>query len=339
MIEIIKNKDISSYTTFKIGSQAEFFVVLRDEGDLVEALEFARSKRLRVFVLGGGSNVLITKKIKGLVVKNEIKGIKVIRRNKNSFLVRSYSGELWSHLVNFSVDHKLYGIENLFLIPGTVGAAPIQNIGAYGVELKDVFYSLEAINIKTGKKRVFKLQDCHFNYRDSIFRGRLKNKYFIYSVSLKLQTRANFNLDYGNIKDKLQEEGIIKPKIKDVVNVIQKIRNSKIPNPVILPNAGSFFKNPIINKKKLLVIFKNYQLVPYYTLEDGRIKIPAAWLIDQAGFKGKKINGVGMYKDQPLVLVNYDQATSRQALSLAKKVKDKVKRMFDIELEEEVNII
>ncbi len=340
MLNIKKNKALAPHTTIKIGSSAEFFAVVRNREDILEAIDWAKKNNRDVFTLGGGSNLLITKKIKALVIKNEIKGIKIVKKNKTSAVIEANSGELWSCLVSFSVENKLYGLENLFLIPGTVGAAPMQNIGAYGSELKDVFHYLRAINLKTGKEKIFKAADCQFGYRDSVFKKKLKGKYFIYSVAVKLSTKPKFKLNYGAIKEKLATKGIKKPELKDIVKVIQEIRNSKLPNPVTIPNAGSFFKNPEINLNQFKKLKDKYPNIPNYPGKTkNKVKVPAGWLIEQAGFKGKKFGPVAMYEKQALILVNYGKAKPNQVLSLVKKIKTTVKRKFGVDLQEEVNII
>ncbi len=231
------------------------------------------------------------------------------------------------------------GLENLFLIYGTVGAAPIQNIGAYGVELKDYFYHLRALDLKTGHEKIFAARDCEFGYRDSVFKHRLKNKYFIYAVTVKLKTTPDFKLDYGSIREKLLEQGIKEPYCRDVIRTIQEIRTSKLPNPALLPNAGSFFKNAEISRVKFKNLLKKYPQLPNFPATKNKVKIPAGWLIEQAGFKGKKIGPVSMYAKQALILVNHGAAEAKHVLALSRKVKAAVKRKFGIDLEEEVRII
>jgi len=292
-----------------------------------------------LWILGSGSNVLISKKIAGLVLKNELKGIEVIKKTPDYVLVEALSGELWSKLVNFSVERGFYGLENMFLIPGTVGAAPVQNIGAYGVELKDFFYHLRAIDLQTGHEKIFSLKDCRFGYRDSIFKKKFKNKYFIYSVTIKLKRQPSFQLKYGSIQEKLMAKGITKPDVRDIVEVIQEIRNNKLPNPAVLPNAGSFFKNPEISKIRFNQLQKKYPQIPSFSVNRTKVKIPAGWLIEQAGFRGKKFGPVGIYKKQALILTTNGKASAQQVLLVVRKIKLAIKRKFGITLEEEVNII
>ncbi|MFA5109602.1 MAG: UDP-N-acetylmuramate dehydrogenase [Patescibacteria group bacterium] len=340
MLTIEKNKDLTPYTTLKIGAPAEFFAVVRNRAELKEAIAWAKAKHQPIWVLGGGSNILISRKIKGLVIKNEIRGMSVIKRTKTSALVEALSGESWTRFVNFTLDNKLYGLENLFLIYGTVGGAPIQNIGAYGVELKDVFYNLLAIDLKTGREKIFSAVDCQFGYRDSIFKNRLKGKYFIYSITVKLRRQPKLCLEYGALREELAKRQIIKPTVRDLIAAIQTLRNSKLPSPANLPNAGSFFKNVEISQARFERLTAEYPQAPSFpSAHAGYIKIPAGWLIEQVGFKGKKIGPVGMYEKQALVLANHGGATAKQALVLVKKVKSAVRSRFGLDLEEEVNII
>lgn len=247
-IDIQKNIKLSDFSTLKIGGKAKFFALVKSENEFLTALAWAKKKREKVFILGGGSNTLFPDSgFNGLVIKNQIKGIEVVGENESFAIIKSYSGEIWSKLVNFAINRKYYGAENLFYIPGTVGASPVQNIGAYGVELKDIFYNLCAIDLRSGEKKYFNLRDCQFSYRDSFFKGGGKGKYFILWVAIKLKKKESFNLDYGDIRNKLLARGVGKPSLEDVSSVIQEIRDEKLPNPAILANAGSFFKNPIID--------------------------------------------------------------------------------------------
>ena len=337
MIKVEKNKSLAIYTTLKLGGKAQYFTIVKNKKDLLAAIDYANKNKLQIIILGGGSNLLITGDVKGLVIKNEIKGMKLLEKNKNTALVEALSGEVWSKFVNFTVRQELYGLENLFLIYGTVGAAPVQNIGAYGVELKDVFNHLIAINLKTGKEKKFFLKDCNFAYRDSVFKRKLKGKYFIYSVAVKLSYQPNFKLDYGSIRENLLAKGIKKPKLKEVVRTIEEIRNSKLPNPNILPNAGSFFKNPEITMNAFKKLNKIYPDVPHFPAGK-RIKIPAGWLIERAGFKGKKFGRVRMYEKQALILVN-EGRDAKQALQLITLIQKTIKNKFAIDLQTEVNII
>ncbi|MEI6528856.1 MAG: UDP-N-acetylmuramate dehydrogenase [Candidatus Falkowbacteria bacterium] len=339
MLTILKNVPLAPYTTLKIGQAAEFFAVIRSLEDLREAISWAKENKQKIFIIGGGSNILISKKVKGLVLKNEIKGMEVIEREEDYALVEAKSGEAWTKFVNYTVERDLYGLENLFLIYGTVGAAPVQNIGAYGVELKDSFYHLKAVDLKTGHEKIFSASDCKFGYRDSIFKNRLKGKYFIYSVTLKLKREADYKLDYGSIREELLKKGISKPYLQDIVRVITQIRNNKLPNPGVLPNAGSFFKNAEVSLRKLHGLQKKYPNIPNFPAGKLLAKIPTGWLIEQAGYKGKVVGPVSMYERQALILVNHGGAEAKHVLSLVKKVKAAVKKKFGIEINEEVNVI
>lgn len=337
MLKIEKNKLLAPYTTLKLGGRAQYFTIIQNKQDLLEAINYAHKNRLKITILGGGSNVLVAGNVPGLVIKNEIKGMRLVEKNKKTAIIEALSGEVWSKFVSFAVNKKLYGLENLFLIYGTVGAAPVQNIGAYGVELKDVFDHLLAINLKTGEEKKFLLKDCNFSYRDSVFKRKLKGKYFIYSVAVKLSYQPKFKLDYGSIRENLLAKGIKKPNLKEVVKVIEEIRNSKLPNPHALPNAGSFFKNPEISLSSFKQLQKKYPSIPNFPAGK-KIKIPAGWLIEQAGFKGKKFGKVRMYEKQALILVN-EGANAKQALNLIALIKKTVKNKFGIDLQTEVNII
>ncbi len=338
MLNIEKNKNLKDFTTLKVGGRAEYFVIVNNREELLEAISFARSQKLPITVLGGGSNLLISGPVPGLVIKNEIKGMRIMEKNKDKALVEGLSGESWTKFVNFTVENKLYGLENLFLIYGTVGAAPVQNIGAYGVELKDSFHHLKAIHLKTGVERIFSARDCRFGYRDSVFKNRLKGKYFIYSVVVNLSRKPELKLDYGSIRETLLTKGIKKPALREVIKTIEEIRNSKLPNPYLLPNAGSFFKNPEVSAATFKVLQKKYPAIPSFPGSGRKIKIPAGWLIEQAGFKGKKFGRVSMYEKQALILVNKG-GSAKQILELVAKVKAGVKKKFGLDLSEEVNII
>ncbi len=340
MLKILKKHDLSPYLTMKVGAKAEYFAVLKNKADFFEAIKFAQEKSLPIFILGGGSNTVVVKNIKALVLKNEIEGLKIKKENSREVHLEIMSGESWMKLVNYSVSQGLYGLENLASIYGTVGAAPIQNIGAYGAEFSQVFDYLVAYDLKTGKEKIFNAKECELGYRDSIFKRKAKGKYFIYSLVLKLKKRAQLNLEYGAINEELKKLGIKNPGPKDVSQVVHKIRNSKLPNPAILPNAGSFFKNPEIKNNAFLKLQKTYPEIPFFaSAKKGMIKVPAGWLIEKAGFKGKKFGPVGMYEGQALILVNYGGAKASDIMKMIERIKKKIKESFSIDLEAEVNII
>lgn len=338
-LEIKKNIELINYSTFKIGGLAKYFVVVKNEDEFINSIKWAKRRSKKVFILGGGSNILFSDKgFDGLVIKNEIKGMEVVGESDNFAIVKSYGGEAWSKLVNFAISHNYYGIENMFYIFGTVGAAPVQNIGAYGMELKDVFYNLCAIDLKTGEKKYFNLKDCQFGYRDSIFKNKLKNKYFILWVELKLAKNGKLNLEYGDIKNKLAEKKIDNPKLKDIAEVIQEIRNLKLPNPGILPNCGSFFKNPVISEAEFKDLKEKFSDIKSFVDEKG-IKIPAGWLIEQVGMKGYRYKDAGVYENQALILVNYGKASQKDILFLVELIRKNVFDKFGIILETEVNVL
>ncbi len=336
-LNIEKNVDLKKFLTLKIPAKTKYFVRIKNKEELKEALEFAWNEKLDVFVLGGGSNTFFKKDYNGLVIKNEIRGWFLKKETKDKVEIEAMSGESWPKFVNNISTLNYYGLENLASIYGTVGAAPVQNIGAYGVELKDVFKSLIAINLNTGKEKTFYKEDCHFAYRDSIFKKKYKNKYFIYSVTVELKKKGKLKTEYGAIKSLLPKNKNIKP--VDMIKVINEIRASKLPNPSLLPNVGSFFKNPEMSKKQFLNLQKKYSDIPYFESDNKKIKIPAAWLIEKAGFKGKDFSAVSMYEKQALILVNNGGASAKDVINLAKKIKNKIKHMFALDLEEEVNII
>jgi UDP-N-acetylmuramate dehydrogenase len=340
MLDIQKNIDLTQYTSLKIGAQADYFAVLKAESDLLEAIDFAKDKGLDIFILGGGSNLLISQPVKALVLKNEIKGIEVIKEDDEHVWLQGKSGELWSAFVYFAVKRSWGGIENLFYVPGTLGAAPIQNIGAYGVELKDTFFELLALDLKTGEKKVFDIQDCEFGYRQSVFKGKYRNRYFVLSVTLKLNKHPQFKLDYGDIKASLLNKGIESPTLEELAQTIQEIRDSKLPNPATLPNAGSFFKNPEIEEDQFEILKTKFPEIKFFPgSKTGLIKVPAGWLIEQAGFKGKRFGDLAMYEKQALILVNYGNASASEALEHITRVQVGVKEKFGVNLEPEVNII
>ena len=334
---IYKNKSLQSYNTFGLEVKAENLIKVDSEEALQEA--FYLSYR-PIFLLGGGSNILLTQDIKGLVLKNEIKGITVVQKKKNTVTIAVGGGENWHELVLWCLRKNYGGIENLSLIPGTVGAAPIQNIGAYGVELKDVFEKLEAIELKTGKQKIFTNKDCQFGYRESIFKKTLKGKFFLTKIYLTL-TRKNhtLHLNYGAIKNQLAANQIEQPTIQDISTAIIQIRSSKLPDPAVLGNSGSFFKNPEIPRSQFEGLKKQFPNIVFYDLPNGQVKVPAGWLIEQCGWKGKRVGNTGAYAKQALVLVNYGGATGQEVKQLAGQIVDSVQEKFGIELLAEVNVI
>ncbi len=336
-MEIIKNKSLKNFNTFGIDANAEFFIPIKKKNDLFDVLE--KEKNQPIKILGGGSNLLITQDISECLIKNEIKGIQVILENENEVLVRVGGGEIWHELVLWAVANNYGGIENLALIPGTVGAAPIQNIGAYGVELKNVCEGVEFIHLEEKKEYAFSNDECHFFYRDSIFKHELKGKICITHVFFRLSKAPHsLNLTYGVIKGHLEKKGIKNPTIKNICDTVIEIRNSKLPDPKELGNSGSFFKNPELSKEEFLSIKKKFPDIVSYALPSKKYKIPAAWLIEQCGFKGVRYGNTGCYKYQPLVLVNYGNATGKEIQLFSEKIKKAVRKKFGIFIQAEVNI-
>lgn len=335
---IQENISLKSYNTFSIAAQARYFVEIFSETELEEFLAAAGDQLNNMLVLGGGSNVLFTQDFPGLVVKISIPGIKQLSSG-SAIIVEAGAGVVWNDFVQYCVKNNLAGVENLSLIPGTVGASPIQNIGAYGVELKDVFYNCTGYEIATGVKRVFSYEDCKFGYRDSVFKNELKGRYIITSVSFKLGTQANLNTQYGAIQSELAMRNIVAPTIADISAVVSEIRVSKLPDPSTIGNAGSFFKNPVIEKSTLDEIQKVYPEIVNYPVGNGYYKIAAGWLIESCGFKGKVVGETGTWKNQALVLVNHGHATGQEVYSFSEHIINVVCQKFGIKLEREVNIL
>ena len=335
-MKIVNNFSLINHNTFGVDAIANQFTSISSINELKKIISSNESKE-KIFI-GGGSNILITKKIEGLVIHLNMKGISSKKIDNNYTEVNIKAGENWNEAVIWCLKNDLGGIENLSLIPGNTGAAPIQNIGAYGVELKDVFTSCEVLDVNTNEIVEFSKVDCQFEYRNSIFK---KNKnYIILSVKLKL-THANHKLkvDYGSINEKLISLGIVNPKINDIANIVTQIRKEKLPDPKEIGNSGSFFKNPIIKKKQLEKLKLNFKDIPNYKISDENYKIPAGWLIEKAGFKGKRIKDYGVHKNQALVLVNYGNATGKEILEFSLSIEKAIQFIFDIKLENEVNII
>jgi UDP-N-acetylmuramate dehydrogenase len=360
-MKIQKNYNLSKLNTFGINVNAKFFAEVKSEADLAELFnlpEFSArggsaygGKNIPIMFLGGGSNVLFTKDFDGMVVLNKLKGIAPTPKGvgvptsdedqnvgKDEVFIRAMGGEIWHNLVMFAVNRGYWGIENLALIPGTVSAAPVQNIGAYGVELKDVLLNVEALDVETGVKKIFSKEECELGYRNSIFKNKLKGKYFISAITLKLSKIEKKNISYGALKEYLGGNKIKINGPKDISDAVTLIRQSKLPDPKILGNAGSFFKNVFVDPKKLKKLESKYPGIPSFK-ENGEIKIPAGWLIEQCGWKGRRIGRVGVHEKQALVLVNYGGATGLEIVELANKIMASVREKFGLELVPEVNIL
>lgn len=338
-MEIKSDFSLKKYNTFGIDVKAKGYTQFKNESELLEILDNEEYKNLPKLVLGGGSNILFTKDFDGLVMHNQIKGIEIIGQNDTSVYLKAGAGELWHDLVLFTVARGFGGLENLSLIPGCVGAAPVQNIGAYGVEIKDCMESLEAIHIATGDKAVFTNQDCLFGYRDSIFKQHFKGKFVITNVFFKLEKNPHLNISYGAITDTLKEMNVFKPTVKDVSDAVIHIRKSKLPDPYVIGNAGSFFKNPEIPEEQFANLKVQYPTIPSFPCEPGKVKVPAGWLNEQCGWKGKVIGNAGVHKNQALVLINCGKATGEEIKNLSLEIKKSVIEKFGIELETEVNIL
>ena len=330
----LENISLKNYNTFGIDVIAKRFITVNS----FEELKTITSKEKDIFLIGGGSNMLLTSAIDKLVVHINTKGIIVNDQNTNDVFVTAEAGENWHDFVTWCVHQNYGGLENLSLIPGNVGTSPIQNIGAYGVELKDTFYQLEALEIETGKIKTFTNTDCKFGYRNSVFKNELKGKYIILNVTFKLTKIAHkLNISYGAIKDVLKN--IENPSLKDISEAVISIRESKLPDPKKIGNSGSFFKNPIISKANFEQLIAKFPNVPHYVVSEKEIKIPAGWLIEQSGFKGKRYGNYGVHENQALVLVNYGNATGNEIFELASLIQKTIKENFHISLEIEVNVI
>jgi UDP-N-acetylmuramate dehydrogenase len=334
-----KDFSLKPYNTFGIDARARHFARFDSVQELQELLQRPEVKEEPKLILGGGSNLLFTKDFEGIVLLNGIKGMEVLREAGSYTYVRAGGGEKWHELVLFCLEHDLGGIENMSLIPGTVGAAPLQNIGAYGVELKDVFVELEAVQLETGQVHTFDKEACQFGYRESVFKHSLKGQYVVAYVTLRLRKNPEVNTSYGAIQTTLQEMQVQQPTIHDVSAAVCHIRRSKLPDPAQIGNAGSFFKNPEIPVLLFDVLKEQYPNMPAYPVSETSVKVPAGWLIEQCGWKGKVIDNFGVHKNQALVLVNYGGAKGENLLQLAHDIIQSVKEKFGISLQPEVNII
>jgi len=338
-MNIIENYPLLKLNTFGIDVKAKYFTSINTINELIEATKTNVFKDLELLILGGGSNILFTKDFDGLVILNNIKGKEIIDQNQQSIFLKIGAGENWHELVMYCVDNGWGGIENLSLIPGNTGTAPMQNIGAYGVEIKETFIELEALEISSGKIVKFNNSDCEFGYRESVFKNKMKNQYIILNITLELKKNPVLNINYGDVKAILESQNIKNPGIKELSNAIISIRQSKLPDPKKIGNSGSFFKNPIVSLNQLELIKKKYPNVVNYEINENEFKIAAGWLIERAGWKGKKFNNYGIHEKQALVLVNYGLANGMEIFELSEKIILDIKDKFGITLEREVNII
>jgi UDP-N-acetylmuramate dehydrogenase len=337
-LNIQTNISLKPYNTFGLDVKAKQFIDIQSKAELEQALKTYPNTEL--FILGGGSNMLLTKDVDALVLHINSKGVTVVNEDKNHVVVEVQAGEIWHDFVLWCIKHDYGGAENLSLIPGNVGTSPIQNIGAYGVEIKDVFDSCEAIKIADVSTRTFSKNDCNFGYRNSVFKQALKGQYIITSVRFRL-TKINHQIktDYGAIQSELLNLGITQPTIKDVSEAVINIRQRKLPDPNEIGNSGSFFKNPVIDAQHFETLASQFPKIPSYKISENEYKIPAGWLIDHAGFKGKRFGDAGVHKNQALVLVNYGNAKGSEILMLARLIQKTIKRLFAIDLEAEVNVV
>ncbi|MEO9476627.1 MAG: UDP-N-acetylmuramate dehydrogenase [Cyclobacteriaceae bacterium] len=336
---IEQNFSLKSHNTFHIDVRADYMASIKTQEDIEDIFADYKFRSKKKLILGGGSNVLFTRNFLGLVMKMEISGISVVEDSDDSVIVGFGAGENWHQCVLWCIESGFGGVENLSLIPGTIGAAPMQNIGAYGVEMKEVFHSLEAYEIKTGKTVRFYNEDCKFGYRYSIFKGALKDKYVITRVYLRLTKKPVFNIAYGNLKEKLDEMGVQELSLKNVSQAVIDIRQSKLPDPLDIGNAGSFFKNPVVETDYFEALKAAFDSIPGYKIDDNTTKIPAGWMIDQCGWKGRRIGEVGVHEKQALVLVNHGSGTGKEIVELSEMVQESVFKRFGVQLEPEVNFI
>lgn len=337
-MDIKNNVSLKEYNTFGVDVKAKFLTFLEKEVEIKEVFDSQEFKNNPHIFLGGGSNVLFVNDFNGIVVVNKLKGIEILREDEENVWLKIASGEDWHDVVLFTVEKKYWGIENMALIPGTVGAAPIQNIGAYGVEIKDVIEDIFAFNVETSEKRIFSKDECKFGYRESIFKNELKDKYFISALVLKLSKIQKVNLTYKVLNEYLEKNNIDKNNIKNISDAVIEIRKSKLPDPKVTGSAGSFFKNVFVEKDILKKLLEKFPELPYF--EEGNLyKIPTGWLIESCGWKGKIVGNAGVYEHQALVVVNHGGATGIEIKNLVDRIIDSVEQKFGLTLVPEVNII
>lgn len=338
-MKVLYDHSLRHLNTFKVDAKTKYFAEIFSAEELQQLLADKKLIKEEKFLLGGGSNVLFTRNFNGLVIKNSIPGIRLIEDSSDYVLIEAGAGVNWDILVKYSVENNYGGIENLSFIPGTVGAAPIQNIGAYGQELQDTFDSLEGLFIDSSEMKSFLKSECMFAYRSSIFKEKLRNRFIITFVRLKLLKKPFIKTDYGEIEKYLNKKNISNPTLADIRETIIQIRKNKLPDPSVIGNAGSFFKNPIVDKKRFEIIRAEHKDVAAYKINDDSVKIAAGWLIEKCGWKGKRLGNVGTYSKHSLIIVNHDEATGVEVLEFAMRLKEEVESKFGIILEEEVNLI
>jgi len=336
MIEV--DFSLKSLNTFGVAVKAAAFARFSTVETLKDILQ-QNNKQLPLTILGGGSNILFTKNCSDLVLKNEVLGKEIIHESEDSLLIKVGAGEKWHDFVMYTVSNNWGGVENLSLIPGSVGASPMQNIGAYGVEIKDVFESLEAFHIASGEVHTFNNEACQFGYRESVFKRGVKGQYIILSVTFKLTKKPSFNTAYGAIQQEIERAGVTELSVKAISDAVIRIRQSKLPDPTILGNAGSFFKNPVVTAEQASNLLAHFPEAPNYPQQNGSVKLAAGWLIETAGLKGYRAGNCGVHEKQALVLVNYSDATGQEVIALSQFVMDTVLEKFGVQLEREVNIL
>lgn len=338
-MNIIEDYSLKIYNTFGVDAKAEYFVEASNFIELKKALVFRRQNNLPILFIGGGSNMLFVNDFKGLALKLNLKGIEVINEDEDFVYVKAQGSENWHQFIQWSLTQNYGGLENLSLIPGNVGTAPIQNIGAYGVEAKDTIVEVQALSLETGDERIFSNEECKFSYRESVFKNELKGQYVLVAVTFKLTKRNHIlKTSYGAIQQELEAEGILNPTIQDVSAAVIRIRESKLPDPAQIGNSGSFFKNPVISKEEFEKVIAQHSNIVNYPAENG-VKIAAGWLIEQAGWKGKRIGDAGVHDKQALVLVNHGNATGQEIYDLSEQIIQDIQNKFNITLEREVNMI
>lgn len=334
---IYRNYSLKKHNTFGLDYKADWFVPVKSEDEAIALLKKQTSLKKPLFILGGGSNLLFTGNFHGTIIHPQIEGIRIDGKKPDYVIVSSGAGVIWDNLVKWTVDQGYGGLENLSLIPGLVGATPIQNIGAYGVEVKDVIEKISAISLKDGSSREFNNEECLFGYRNSVFKGRLRGKYLVTNVSFRLKTNPSLNTGYGSLKEETEKLGLAT--LHSVRQAVINIRTTKLPDPAIMGNAGSFFKNPVISSSQAEALRQNWPKLPNYADPSGETKIAAGWLIDQCGWKGKSKGDAGVHENQALVIVNLGNATGKDILNLSEEIKKSVFEKFGIELEREVEVL
>ncbi len=336
---VVKNEvSLKPFNTFGVNAKAHYFAEIVSVSDLQKALSFTKEKKIPLLMLGGGSNILFTSDFEGLVLLNRMQGMETVKETDEFLWLKVMGGGSWPDWVDYCVERGLGGIENLSLIPGTIGAAPIQNIGAYGVEVKEVVDNVEIFDVEKGETRIVTNQGCEFAYRNSLFKKSVKGKYFVLSVTFKLSRKPTLNLNYAPLKSYFEGRDTESISVLEVSEAVKRIRRSKLPNPDKLGNAGSFFKNPVVKNSRLQKLLKTYPEIPHYPFDKNSSKLAAGWLIERCGWKGKRIGDAGVHDKQALVLVNYGSASGEEVVNLATEVKKSVEKEFGVRLEFEVNV-